>query len=234
MEEKKTIGIIGGMGPLATCDLFQKIIKFTEASSDQEHIHICIDDNTNIPDRTEAILGRGESPVSEMVKSGIRLEAMGADVLLMPCNTAHYFYDQLAAFLDVPLLSMPEETAEEIQRNGIKKVGLLATDGTIRAGVYTRALERRGIEVIFPSGEGQRNVMKVIYEGIKAGKKEIESRGVRNAVRELRKAGAETIILGCTELPIFFHLYPVEGVYIDPTAALARAAIRFVGGQCRG
>ena len=102
---QKSIGIIGGMGSLATCDLFKKIIDMTDAKSDQEHIHICIDCNTNIPDRTKAILGGGENPIPEMVRSGIRLQSMGADVLVMPCNTAHYFYDKITPFFDIPLLN---------------------------------------------------------------------------------------------------------------------------------
>ena len=86
----RNIGIIGGMGPLATCDLMEKIIDYTDAASDQEHIHVLVDSNTNIPDRTEAILHGGENPVPEMVKSAWKLESMGADILIMPCNTAHY------------------------------------------------------------------------------------------------------------------------------------------------
>ena len=125
---KKTIGIVGGMGPLATSDLFRKIVEITDAASDQEHVRVCIDNNTEIPDRTAAILKGGEDPVPEMVKSAVRLQGMGADVLIMPCNTAHYFYDRLTPFVDTPFLNMIEETAKEIKRRGIKKAGLLATD----------------------------------------------------------------------------------------------------------
>lgn len=92
---RKTIGILGGMGPLATCDLFSKIIQITDASCDQEHVRICIVNNTEISDRTNAIIRHGKDPVPEMVKSAVRLQSFGADVLIMPCNTAHYFYDRI-------------------------------------------------------------------------------------------------------------------------------------------
>ena len=109
---KKTIGIVGGMGPLATCDLFKKIVEITDAACDQYHVRVCIDSNTEISDRTAAILSGGKNPVPELVKSAVRLQGMGADVLIMPCNTAHYFYNQLVPFVDTPFLNMLEETAK--------------------------------------------------------------------------------------------------------------------------
>ena len=137
---KKTIGIIGGMGPMATVDLYRKIVDYTAASKDSEHIHVYIDSNTDIPDRTEAILHGGKDPVPEMVGSAIRLECMGADFLLIPCNTAHYFYDKICPMVHIPILNMLEETALEVKRQSIACVGLLATDGTIESGVYDQVL----------------------------------------------------------------------------------------------
>lgn len=128
---KKTIGIIGGMGPLATCDLFHRIIEITDASCDQEHIRVLIDNNTRIPDRTAAILHGGADPVEQMVISARGLQTMGADLLLIPCNTAHYFHKQVSDCVNVPVLHMLEETAKVASRKGIETVGLLATDGTI-------------------------------------------------------------------------------------------------------
>ena len=225
---QKTIGIIGGMGPAATYDLFRKIIEKTDAKTDQEHIHICIDCNTNIPDRSKAILGGGEDPVPELVRSGIRLQAMGADVLVMPCNTAHYFYERITPFLDVPLLNMLQETAGEIKRRGIKKIGLLATDGTIRSGVYHKALAEAGIETLIPSPQRQKSVMEIIYQGVKAAKKDFVTAPFQAAVDELFTQGAEVLVLGCTELPLAFEMYGIFAAAIDPTSVLATAAIRFV------
>lgn len=225
---KKSIGIIGGMGAAATCDLFNKIISMTDAKSDQEHIHIFIDCNTNIPDRTKAILGRGEDPVPEMVRSGIRLQSMGAAVLAMPCNTAHYFYDMITPFFDIPLLNMLELTAQEIKRRDIGKIGLLATDGTIKSGVYHKVLAEAGIELVVPSPASQTSVMDVIYNGIKASNRDIELAGFYGAIDELFAQGAEILILGCTELPVAFDIFGIDRPAIDPTAVLAAAAIRFV------
>lgn len=229
MEMKKSIGIIGGMGAAATCDLFNKIISMTDAKTDQEHIHILIDCNTNIPDRTKAILGKGEDPVPEMVRSGIRLQSMGANVLVMPCNTAHYFYDKITPFFDIPLLNMLELTAEEIKNRGISKIGLLATDGTIQSGVYHSILREAGIGVLTPSTDKQVSVMNVIYNGIKASNKDIDLTGFYRAIDELFEQGAEILILGCTELPLAFEIYRIDRPAIDPTTVLAAAAIQFVG-----
>lgn len=224
---KRTIGIIGGMGPIATYDLFKKIIEKTDAKTDQEHIHICIDCNTNIPDRTKAILGEGEDPVPEIVKSGVRLQSMGADVLVMPCNTAHYFYDKITPFFDIPLLNMLKETAAEIKRRKIKKVGLLATDGTIKSGVYHKALTDAEIDVVVPSPTKQTSIMDIIYNGVKASNRNIKLDQFYGAMDELFDKGAEVLVLGCTELPIAFEIFHIDKPAIDPTLVLAEAAIRF-------
>lgn len=231
---KKIIGIVGGMGPLATCDLFRKIVEVTDAKSDQEHVRVCIDNNTEISDRTAAILSGGPDPVPEMVKSAVRLQGMGADVLIMPCNTAHYFYDRLVPFVDTPFLNMIEETAKEIRQKGMKKVGLLATDGTCQSGVYKKVFDAMGIETCMPSPARQRSVMDVIYKGVKAGNLSIDLTGFYEAMEELFADGAETLVLGCTELPVAFDLFQIEKPNIDPTLVLAKAAVRFVGARVKG
>ena len=230
---KKTIGIIGGMGPLATCDLFRKIIDITYASCDQEHIRVCIDNNTEIPDRTAAIVAGGADPVEQMSRSAKGLQAMGADVLIMPCNTAHFFHARVAETVDVPLLNMLEETAKCAKEKGMTRVGLLATDGTIRSGVYADAFAKEGIEICAPSSENQQAVMDVIYKGVKAGNYDLDLSGFYAAMDELFAAGAETLILGCTELPVAFDMFKIQKKHIDPTLVLAAAAVKFVGGKLK-
>ena len=230
---KKTIGIVGGMGPLATCDLFKKIVEITDAACGQDHVRVCIDSNTEISDRTAAILSGGKNPVPEMVKSAVRLQGMGADVLIMPCNTAHYFYNQIVPFVDTPFLNMLEETAKEIKRREIKKVGLLATDGTCQSGVYKTVFDAAGIEMLSPSPVGQQAVMDVIYKGVKAGNLSIDLSGFNKAMDELFEAGAEVLVLGCTELPVAFELFHIDRPNIDPTLVLAAAAVRFVGAKVK-
>lgn len=133
---KKTIGIIGGMGPMATIDLYRKIIEVTPANSDNDHIHVVIDSNTLIPDRTAYILGKGEDPAMEMIRTAISLENMGADFLIMACNTAYYYYDRIIPFIKIPMLNMIDETVKEIAKLKMNTVGLLATDGVLASKVY--------------------------------------------------------------------------------------------------
>ena len=222
----KTIGIVGGMGPLATMDLFRKIIDGTDAKSDSEHIRVVVDSNTNIPDRTKAILDGGTNPVPELVRSAVGLEGMGADFLVMPCNTAHFFYNEVCSFVKIPILHMISETLEEMRRMGIKKAALLATDGTCRSGVYHNVFEGSGVELILPEADDQAEVMKIIYSGVKAGVKNYDTKIFLEAIDRLTRRGAETMILGCTELPLAFEMYGIDRKAVDPTDILATAAVR--------
>ena len=229
--EKKTIGIIGGMGPLATVDLFEKIVRHTRAASDQEHLHVPIDSNTNIPDRTAALLHGGADPLPELAGSARRLEKMGAQVLMMPCNTAHNYYDGVAAAVSVPVLHMVRLTAGALAERGVKRAGLLATDGTVQTGIYQRSFAGTGVELLTPDEAGQRAVMEMIYSGVKAGNMAFDAGPARAAMERLLSAGAETLILGCTELPLAAELYHIDLPAVDPTLELALAAIRFAGGE---
>lgn len=230
---RKTIGILGGMGPLATCDLFSKIIQITDASCDQEHVRICIDNNTEISDRTNAIIRHGKDPVPEMVKSAVRLQSFGADVLIMPCNTAHYFYDRILPFVDIPFLSMIDETAKVISDRGLRKVGLLATDGTLQTAIYEKAFKKRGISIMVPPPENQVHIMDLIYNGVKAGNKEIDTKPTKKTIEDLFRKGAQTLVLGCTELPVAFDLYGFDYPKTDPTLILASRAVQFVGAKVK-
>ena len=132
----KMLGILGGLGPMATVYFYELVTRHTKAACDQDHIHILIDNNTNIPDRTAALLSGGESPVPELQKSAARLTAMGAEGLMMPCNTAHCFHGDVQAVSEVPVLHMIELTREALEQRGVTCAGLLATNGTIQTGVY--------------------------------------------------------------------------------------------------
>ncbi len=222
---KKTIGIIGGMGPLATCDIFRKMVEAADVAKDQDHPRVLVDSNTRIPDRTAAILEGGQDPVPALIESAQGLQAQGADFLLMPCNTAHYFLPQVQEAVTVPFLHMPGETGAFLSRKGLKKVALLATTGTIRSGVYKKVLEEAGIQVLLPDEEGQQAIMALIYEGIKAGKKDIDTTPVQKTLEKLDSQGAQAMILGCTELPIAFNLFPCPYETVDPTQVAAVMAV---------
>ena len=227
---KKTIGIIGGMGPLATADLFEKLIRSTDAARDQDFPHILVDCNTDIPDRTAAILSGGADPVPQLVRSAHALEAAGADVLIMPCNTAHWFYDALCRQTRLPVLHMLRLTADRLEQEGMRTVGLLATDGTIRTGIYESLLTQRGIRVVKPDASGQRQVMSAIYDGVKAGNLGvIDVPALRRTLDGMLAQGAQCFVLGCTELPIVFSRCDLPYPVADPTQILAEAAVSFAG-----
>ena len=227
---KQAIGIVGGMGPMATLDLFGKLIAGTDATSDADHIRVYIDCHTGIPDRTKAILHGGESPVPYILESARKLADMGADFLLIPCNTSHYFYDEIVATSPVPVMHMIRETAAALATEGITRVGLLATDGTLQSGIYQRELEAHGIQTVSPLAEEQRDVMRLIYEGVKADAPQFDTTVISAMIARMKTAGAERLVLGCTELPIGFERYglPCENT-VDPSVILARAAIKRAG-----
>ncbi|MBQ5567593.1 MAG: amino acid racemase, partial [Oscillospiraceae bacterium] len=180
--EKKIIGILGGMGPLATADLFQKIILHTRAETDQQHLHVLIDSNTNIPDRTAALLHGGADPTPELVKSARRLADAGADVLIMPCNTAHNFYDAVQGAVDIPVLHMIALTRDALLARGVRRAALLATDGTVQTGIYQRVFSGSGIDLLVPEGDDQAAVMDIIYHGVKAGDMAHSTEGFRRCI----------------------------------------------------
>ena len=231
MSEHKTVGIIGGMGPLATADLFTKIIRHTRASCDAEHLHIVIDNNTAIPDRTAAILHGGEDPLPQLVKSAERLERAGADFLIMPCNTAHHYYDALCAKTPLPVLNMIELAAREAAARGKKCVGLLSTDGTIAARIYDGPFEKAGVALVRALPQGQRAIMSMIYDDIKGGRDCTDRAEICAVLDDMCARGAECFVLGCTEMPLAFTKYALPYEAVDATDVLARAAVTFAGGE---
>ncbi len=226
----KTIGIIGGMGPLAAARLFERIVILTKAKGDNEHIPMIIDNNTNIPDRTEYILKNGDNPVYELVRSAIRLELMGADVIIIACNTAHYFYNEIIKFVRIPVINMVEETAKYIRHNcpTAKRVGLLATEGTCSSGIYESIFDRFGLELVIPEPEEQKHITALIYD-IKKSSEGIDPENARKVAAALMARGAEAIVLGCTELPIAFSMFDICSSYVDSSEVLAISAIAYAG-----
>ncbi|MDO4799807.1 MAG: amino acid racemase [Bacillota bacterium] len=225
----KTLGIIGGMGPLAGADLVRKIVLLTDASMDQEHIHVLLDSNPAIPDRTRAIVHGGPSPLPELRQSARRLVRAGADAIVMACNTAHFYHEPLQASIKVPVLHMLRETALEVQRLGAEKVGLLATDGTVSTGIYPEIFSELGIEMIAPTPAGQRELMTLIYDDIKSGSFSMDTEILLQEFQALRRRGAELLILGCTELSVAFEHYGWDIPAVDPMTVLAKTVIRRAG-----
>lgn len=225
---KKTVGIIGGMGPGATALLFQKLIDYTDAKSDAEHMHIIIDNNTAIPDRTTAILNGENTPALCIVESGKKLEMCGAELLLIPCNTSHYFYDDIQEQLSVPVVNMIAETAKVCLNNGYTKVGVLATTGTCNTDTYGRELNKFGVETVYPDVEGQKKVMEIIYDQVKAGRK-INVQILDQTLKKMSSKGAQAFILGCTELPFAIKNGDFGYHFLDSLDILAKRAVEMAG-----
>ena len=228
---KKTIGILGGMGPLATADLYRKIVLSTRAASDHDHIRVYIDSNPAVPDRTGAILSGGEDPVPEMLSALHSLEKCGADCVIMPCNTAHYFLPRLQAETALPILDMLAITAGQCRlRFPGRTACVLATRGTLATGLYDRALEKESVPYLLPDETERDVLMHLIYDVVKASKPLAPEEERWSALLSgLRERGADYFILGCTELPILADALPEPGPFVDPTLELAHAAIRFCG-----
>ncbi|MFP4457929.1 MAG: aspartate/glutamate racemase family protein [Clostridia bacterium] len=229
MRNKKVVGIVGGMGPEATVDLFKKIIKATPALKDQDHLRILIDNNTSVPDRTNAINGDGPSPVEEIKKSLKFLESGGAEIFAMPCNTAHYYYNELKNEVDGEFIHMMNEVAYNIKDHfpSVKKVGILATTGTLNTKLYHKALERMKLEVIEPKDNDQLEVMEAIYApwGIKAGKYKDAKTVLKRVCQKLITDGADLIIMGCTEIPLALDQTDAQVELLDATQVLANAIV---------
>ncbi|MBU0477076.1 amino acid racemase [bacterium] len=224
------------MGPAATSDVFRRILQLTPVEEDQEHIHIIIDNNPKIPDRSQAIFGKGESPVSALIESGKMLERAKADFIIIPCNTAHFFYDELKGHLKIPIIHMIKEVAKKIHKEfpAVRKAGLLSTVGTIKAGLYQKELKVFGIEVIKPDERVQDMVTEAIFgrEGIKCGCLEGKSKKlIYNAIDNLINNGAELIIGGCTEIPLVVDFKTVVLPFINSNQVLAEVAVSIAKGD---
>lgn len=223
----RRVGIIGGMGPLASADLYIKIIKLTNASRDQEHVPLIIDNNTLIPDRPSYILDHTKpDPLPSLIQSANRLKNAGCEAICLACNTAHYFADDITKKTGVKILDMPKITVESILKNhkDLKNICVLATNVTIKTGIYDKELEKNGLNSVKLSDEIQTKLMSCIYDGVKAGKIDEYAKKFQNIVDNLE---ADLFLAACTELPIFLPLIKTDKTFMDPTLELAKEVIRF-------
>lgn len=215
------------MGPTSTVDLFCKIIKATPAKKDQDHLRIIIDNNPKIPDRTAAIINGETSPLEELLKTTRNLEKAGADFIVIPCNTAHYYYKEMSNSIKIPILNLIEVTASKVTTKFpiVKKVGLLATTGTVKTKIYDKALEKMRITVVSPPPNLQKEVMNAIYQYIKAGKIEKGKKILLKIANYLSQRGSELIICGCTEVTLALENEDFPIPIIDPLQILAEKAV---------
>jgi aspartate racemase len=234
----ETIGVLGGMGPEAGAYFLGRIIAACAARRDQDHPPVVLYSLPQVPDRTPAILGGGPSPVPAILRGLRALEKAGADFAVIPCVSAHFFLPRITPRSPLPLISLIDASlaAARKTRPVPRKIGLVATTGTVRSGIVSRAFEAAGIEVIVPGAQGQRRVMTAIYgkKGIKAG---VTSGPPREAIlavaRELVRLGAGAILAGCTEVPLVLRPGDLRVPLIDPLEAGAREAVRRSGASLR-
>ena len=232
--KEKTIGILGGMGPEATLDCFARIIKNTPAKKDQEHLRVIIDSNPKVPDRTAAIIGEGESPIPTLVAGCLSLQRAGADFIIIPCVSAHFFLEEIQEQIELPILSIFDAIAETIitQHREIKTIGLMGTTGTISGGFLQKRLATDGINTIVPDEKHQAKVMAAIYDikNSQPARSEEEFTSDLIATAEsLISIGAQGIIAGCTEIPLALKQKHLSVPYFDALAILARTAILKAG-----
>jgi aspartate racemase len=218
-----TLGILGGMGPLATVDFMAKLIRLTPAKRDQDHVPVLVYSVPQVPDRTAAILKGNDEPLAWMRWGAETLRDAGAKCIAIPCNTAHHWHGALGDGLGIPVLHIVDAAADALKAHGIASgpIGLLGTTGTITAGVYQKRLEKLGYAPITTDDDVQERLVMGGIAEIKAGDLDAGREKLEAAAETVRKKGAPAIVLGCTEIPIVLS----GPGYIDATEALARAAL---------
>lgn len=223
----KIVGVLGGMGPAATLDFYARIIAATKAGRDQDHIRLIIDSNPQVPDRNAAVAGSGPSPAPALIAMAKGLRAAGADFLVMPCNAAHAFVDEIKRAIDLPLLSIIEATAADLQRKHphARRAGILASTGCLDANLYQTALRTIGVEAIVPQAETRAQFMSALAR-IKTGDTGATAKREMQAVAAaLIERGAEALIAGCTEVPIVLAQDDVTVPLLNSTDSLVAATI---------
>jgi aspartate racemase len=226
---EKIVGVLGGMGPEATLDIFRKILEATGAKTDQEHLRIIIDCNSKSPDRTAALLGGGEDPLPALRGSALLLARAGAGFIVIPCNAAHAWHAEIQKCAGIPVLHIMEAAVEATVARlpGIARVGLLAVTATVKTGLYQEAFAARHIETVVPDRDFQDLTIQVIY-AVKAGRKdgELKDRIIRVG-EHLAARGARAVVAGCTEIPLILADGDLPVPVIDATLALVEQAVAF-------
>ncbi|MCR5214276.1 MAG: amino acid racemase [Eubacterium sp.] len=232
------LGVLGGLGPLATVYFMDLLVKMTDADKDQDHIPALVMNDAEIPDRTAFILGKSdESPLPKMKENAKLLERCGCDYIVIPCNTAHYFYDEVQSQVKVPIINILDETVKYACKEvpNIKKIGVLATEGTLESGSYKKYIEKYGLEEVVPDKEDADILMDIIYGQVKAGKP-VNMVAFNRLITNLARKGSDVVVLGCTELSIInsdYNLTETNRFIIDSMEVLARASIEKCGKRVR-
>jgi len=228
-RQRKKLGVIGGMGPAATALFYELLTSLAGVKTDQEHPEAFILSRPSIPNRTDYILGKSpEDPVPPIIETGRMLVSLGVDYIAIPCVTSHFFYDRLTQGISAPIINMVRETANRLALQGVNRAGVLATDGTVRSGLFSSELDAAGIQAVYPSTRKQSLIMEIIYDRIKAGA-QFDFGEFMSAARELRDNGAQCLILACTELSLIKRNFGLADGYIDALEVLALRSLELCG-----
>ncbi len=225
---------MGGLGPEATAYFYELLVRHTLANTDQEHIDMVVSSKATTPDRSAFIMGKSDmDPFVVMEAEAKRLVTFGAQVIAIPCNTAHYFYTRLNEVITIPVLNMVELTVQKAATLGCKKLGILATSGTVYTDTYQRACAQQGLQCAVPEKDAQSALMDMIYSDIKAGK--IPDMAQFNAIAQpLFEHGCQRLVLGCTELSLLKKEGLLGAGYLDSMEVLTEAAIHACGKCTKG
>lgn len=227
------LGVIGGLGPMATALFQEQVVKMTEAPTEQDHVNMIVYNFPSIPDRTGYILGSNlKSPVPGLLWAGRALARQKVCCIVIPCVTAHCFYEELEERIGVPILHAVKDTARYLRARGVTAAGVMATEGTVYSGLFSRALMAEGIRPVLPGKRSQEHISHLIYRNIKAGKPPEMDR-FDTVDEELRQSGAEVVILGCTELSVIRQREEIGKGFLDVTQVLARESILRCGKTVR-
>jgi aspartate racemase len=223
------LGVLGGLGPMSTVYFCELITAHTQAFCDADHVDMLISSRASTPDRTAFILGKSQrDPLPVMIEDAQKLTRAGADLIVIPCNTAHYFYNGLKAAIDTPMLNIIEETLAHLARIGTHRFGLLATEGTIKSRAYENLCADYGLTCIKPTAEEQAVISSIIYDSVKRNKP-VDLQAFLSVADSLCARGCEKLVLGCTELSLIKRQYPLPPYYIDSLDVLADSTIRACG-----
>ena len=223
------LGILGGLGPMSTVYFCELLTAHTLAHTDADHIDMIISSRASTPDRTAFILGKSSAdPLPVMQEDAAKLVRAGADLIVIPCNTAHYFYNGLKQSVPVPMLNIIEETLAHLSRIGVRRFGLLATDGTVQSKAYERLCPAYGLECIVPTSDEQAVISSIIYDDIKQNKPVDQARFLAVA-DAMRARGCERLVLGCTELSLLKRTGLDDRIFVDSLEVLAHQTILAAG-----
>lgn len=224
-HDKQILGVIGGLGPLATAHFMELVVQLTDADTEQDNVDMIVYNFPSIPDRSDYILGYYlKSPLHGLLYVANALARQNVDLIAIPCMTAHFFYSELSERIQLPIINAIEETARYLKQYGIRRAGMMASEGTVSSKLFHKALAFHGIETIIPSSERQQDVNHLIYKNIKAGIPAEMDRFYR-VEAELRNRGAEVIVLGCTELSLIKRDHTLGPGYLDAMEVLAQQAV---------